>query len=96
MRPIWIQPLTKEWAEMLVIAYLNKIGREKARDDLIPLPQNLWELLPDIVRDNPRNLLNFCHEVIEDAATRQVNTISEELVKEYADLWRYEFREMEM
>ena len=94
MRPIWIQPLTEEGARRLLIAYLNA-ARKKQQDAIVPLPDTLWELLPDIVRDNPRNLLNFCHNVTEDAAAKRMETISEGLIREYANLWRVEFRQME-
>lgn len=94
MRPIWIQPLTEEGARRLIIAYLNA-GRKKQQDTLAPFPKKLWELLPNIVRSNPRNILNFCHDVIEDAAAKQAHAISEALIKEYTDLWKTEFREME-
>lgn len=91
MRPIWIQPLDKEGAKRLVITYLNDARKEK--ETLSPFPENLWELLPDFVRVNSRNLLNFCHEAIEIAVSRQISSISKNIVKEISELWMGEFRE---
>jgi type II secretory pathway predicted ATPase ExeA len=91
LRPIWIQPLDKHGAKKLVVAYLND-AREK-KESLSPFPDNLWGLLPDVVRGKPRNLLNFCHDAIEIAASRQLSPISEALVKEISSLWTSEFKE---
>lgn len=90
LRPIRIQPLDKDGAKKLIVAYLNDAREEK--EALFPFPDNLWELLPDIVRINPRNLLNFCHETVEIAASRRTS-IDEVLIKEIADMWIAEFRE---
>lgn len=84
MRPIWIQPLNRDGARKLVVAYLNDAREQK--ETLTPFPNNLWELLPDFVRANPRNLLNFCHETIEVGASRHTS-LNTDLVKEIADLW---------
>ncbi len=90
LRPIRIQPLDPDGAKKLVLAYLNDAREEK--ETLFPFPDNLWELLPDIVKTNPRNLLNFCHEAIEIAVSRQI-LINEILIKEIADMWIAEFKE---
>lgn len=91
MRPIWIQPLDKEGAKRLVIAYLN--DAREGKETLNPFPDNLWELLPDFVRVNPRSLLNSCHEAIEIAAGRQISPISKAIVKEISELWMAESKE---
>lgn len=91
MRPIWIQPLGKGGVKRLVIAYLNDAREEK--ETLSPFPDNLWQLLPDFVRVNSRNLLNFCHEAIEIAVSRQISPISKDIVKEISELWMAEFKE---
>lgn len=93
MRPIHIEPLNKEGARKLIVAYLND-AREK-KDMLDPLPDNLCELLPDIVKDNPRNLLNYCHDLVEAAASKQMRSIDVTLVEEFSKRWRAEFEEME-
>jgi len=91
MTPIWIEPLSKEGAKRLVIAYLNDAREEK--ETLGPFPDNLWELLPDFVRSNPRSLLNLCHEAIEIAAGRQISPISRDVVGEITELWMAEFKQ---
>lgn len=93
MRPIHIEPLTKEGARKLVVAYLND-AREK-KDILDPLPSDLWDLLPEVVRDNPRNLLNCCHDLAEAAASKQMRSVDVTLVKEFSKRWRAEFKETE-
>ena len=90
LRPIWIKPLSEEHALKIIKTYLN--DARKAEDDSInPLPKGLLTILPEFVKDNPRNLLNYCHEIIEAAANNQATVVSDSLVKQYVDRWNAEF-----
>jgi hypothetical protein len=90
LRPIWIKPLSEEHALKIIKAYLND-ARDTKDDSINPLPKDFLTLIPEFVKDNPRNLLNYCHEVIEAAANKHASDVSVNLVKQYSERWKAEF-----